>query len=134
MLRSISHFAGSGHRKLLGRTPQLPGLTVTDHVKRLGAQNRKTKENAQILGFAKEDIAAERGELLDLTLPGTALGSDNLDSGIQALSGIETGINLFQEVIKRRANHHFGGPRLSNGADMGQASGQRRSQRDQPRR
>ena len=39
-----------------------------------------------------------------------------------------------KRLVERRAHHHFGGARFRDGADVGKATCQRWSQRDQPHR
>ena len=68
MLRRIGHLTVASHGEFFRRDPQLPDLSVADHVEGLRAQKGDPHEDAQVLRLSQEDVTAEAGELLDLTL------------------------------------------------------------------
>src|ERR1700721_263452 len=104
---------------MLGRAPELPALAVADHIERLRAEDRNAKQNAQILRLAQEDVAAEAGEFLNLTLEGLPLGGNDFDCGIEALDLVETDFNLLEEFVQRRVPHHLARTRLGAVTDGG---------------
>src|ERR1700761_5538196 len=97
MLGTVGCVAGSGHGEFLRGDPQLPSLSVADHIECLGAEDGYPHEDAQTLGFSQEDVTAEAGKLLDLALAGATLGGDDFDGGVDGLNFVEARIDLSQE-------------------------------------
>jgi hypothetical protein len=110
--------------------PELPAFAVGDHVKTDRAEEGNTQQNTEVLGFAEKNVAAEAGELFNLTLTTTPLGSNDLNRGVHGLNGIETPINLLEKLVERRTHDHLGRAGLGDGADVGQAAGKRGSKRN----
>src|SRR5215471_6799382 len=100
MLGCVGLLVRAGHGEMPGRTPELPGFSVADHVEGLGAEDGEAEEDAEDFWFTEEDVPGEAREFFDLTLAGAAFGGDDLDCGVDAVGIVEAGFDLREELVE----------------------------------
>jgi hypothetical protein len=131
VLRGFSDLVGSDDGAASGGDEEFEGFAVADHIERLAADQGKLEEDPQLLGFAKEDVAAEGGVLFDRAGVGATGAGGDLDCGIHGLDGVIRGGDAAYELIEGCVLHHVDRAGLANHVRACDATGENRGQQKQ---